>query len=117
MRKHTYAHPTKQYPGPSKEKRRDQWIYSACMCVGLVWPSRRARVPLLLHRRQAEYSRDLLIRSAVTCSARSTGSVRLDIPMVRASWLKNRPHRNRAGGTSAQQFVIEKRTPAAGVLA
>jgi hypothetical protein len=92
----------------------DRWIYSACLCFGLDLAEQGMsgfRYSYTVY--QAEYSRNLLFRSGAQMQdlfdriCDRTRS-RLDIPAVRTIFgLKNRPHRNRAGGPPAQECVIE----------
>ncbi len=92
----------------------DRWIYSACLCFGLDLAEQGIswfRYSYSVY--QAEYSRNLLFRSGAQMEdlfdrVLDRTRSRLDIPTVRTLFgLKNRPHRNRAGGPPAQDIVIE----------
>jgi hypothetical protein len=94
----------------------DRWIYSACLCFGLDLAEQGMswfRYTYTVY--QAEYSRNLLFRSAgqmedlfdrVIDRTRS----RLDIPAVRTIFgLASRPRRHRAGDPlPPQEIVVEK---------
>lgn len=93
----------------------DRWIYTACLVFGLdLAEQERSGFRYGYSVYQAEYSRNLLFASGAQMEDlfdRVLDRVRsrLDIPAVRAIFgLAGRPHRDRKGGSPAQEIVIEK---------
>ena len=90
----------------------DRWIYTACLCFALdSGEQRRSGFGYNYSIYQVEYSRNLLFRVGAQMQQLFDRVVdrtrsRLDVPAVRTIFgAKNRPHRNRSGGTAIEAVI------------